>query len=376
MFKLTTRFAFGATLLLAAFSLLTSCVKNKPLVVPEKYDGSNFEKNTTAEATIRANMVALANAMKKGDTQGVLVDFATLSNLYKSGNPSLESITTAYYSAKIAGTGNWLDELAKASGGTYKLGAPIGNGGVYVKRLLDENGLELTQMVDKGLYAAAMYNEAIRIMQEPATAATSDRLLSLWGAHPNFPNTNTAANTTTPDAFTALYAARRDRNDGAGLYLATKKALITLQAAIKAGDDYQEERNGALADFRSLWEKAVFATVINYCHAATSKLSSTDLTDAIRASALHDYSEVVGFIHGWRTIDTKYRIISDAQIDELLVLLNAPYNGAPASYKFASDPVNELPKFTQVINKVKALYTFSDQEILDFKENWISKQGR
>jgi hypothetical protein len=51
--------------------------------------------------------------------------------------------------------------------------------------------------------------------------------------------------------------------------------------------------------------------------------------------------------------------MTDAQIDELLVLLNAPHNGTPTSYKFVMDFSNEYPK-----------------EIEDFKKNWVAEQGR
>jgi hypothetical protein len=249
-------------------------------------------------------------------------------------------------------------------------------GGVYGGYLFDANGLEMEQMIDKGLYGAALYNHAITLMSQPLTTATTDQLVSIFGASPEFPNTNNTAKTQNPDRFMALYAARRDKNDGKGLYTQQKANFIKLQAAIKAGSQYKQEQEEALAAIKLTWEKASAATVINYCHAVIATLSSTNPTDAQKGAALHAYSECVGFIHGWRTLPQQHKKITDSQIDAILTLLNAPANGTPTSYKFITAPVSELPKLTQVINQLKAIYGFTDAEIEDFKNNWVVLQGR
>lgn len=363
------------TLLVTSALAIAGCDKSEaPLTIPTTYDGASYATNTTAEFALRSDLDALSAEMKRSRTAGVVVDFSTLSLLYN--NSSLAAATSTYYKSRIDGSGGWLDELAKASGNTYQPGPPQGNGGVYGAYLLDENGLDLEQMVEKGLFGAAFYNHAIGLMQGNLTPATADQLIAIFGAHPDFPNTdnsNTAAN---PDRFAAQYAARRDKNDGLGFYSQLKNAFLKLQAAIKAGDAYQTEQQEALKTIRTTWEKVNFATVINYCHTSISKLSATNPSDADKAAALHGYSEAVAFVHGWRSLPAAYRIISDAQIDELLVLLNAPYDGTPNSYLFLTDPVDELPKLSQLIEKLKTIYGFSDQEIEDFKENWVSKQGR
>lgn len=362
----------------AAALLLTACgEKDKaPLNMPSAYDGSAFAANTATEDALRSQLETLVNEAKKGRLQGTVLDYPILTQLYNTGNPSLKSITTNYYANRLDGTGQWLDEMAKASGGIYTPAPPTGQGGVYGGYLFDENGLEIEQLVEKGLFGAALYNYAVSLMQSNMTPATADRLVRIFGAHPDFPNTPTAAKAANPDKFMANYAARRDNNDGTGLYFQMKNAFIKLQAALGAGADYNQERDEALASIRETWEKVNVGTIINYCHSMISTLGSTNPTDAQKASALHAYGECVGFIHGWRTIPAAYKKITDGEIDEILILLNAPYNGTSTSYKFATDPLNELPKISQVIAKLKAKYSFSDQEIEDFKNNWVAKQGR
>ncbi len=361
---------------LALFFVACNDKDKAPLDIPGAYDGTSFSVNIATQDAIRGQLEALVNEAKKGRSSGVVLDYSTLTQLFNAGNPSVKSITISYYADRLDGSGNWLDEMAKASGTSYTPGVPTGNGGVLNDYLFDENGLEYEQLVDKGLFGAALYNHAVSLMKGSMTPATADQLLCIFGAHPDFPNTPTAANANNPDKFMANYAARRDKNDGTGLYFQMKNAFIKLQAALKAGEDYKQERDEALLALRQTWEKVNAGTMINYCHSVISALSATNPTDVQKAGALHAYSECVGFIHGWRTIPQDYKTITDAEIDELLVLFNAPYNATPTSYKFATDPINELPKLTQVISKLKTKYGFSDQEVEDFRNNWVAVQGR
>lgn len=372
------KFLHLSVFIVAITLLFTACGEKEkaPLSIPSAYDGTSFSANTATQDAVRSQLEALVTEIKKGRVAGATLDYATLSGLYTAGNPSLKSITTPYYAGRLDGTGNWFDELAKASGGTYTLGTPTGQGGTFGGYLFDENGLEYEQLVEKGLFGAALYNHAVSLMEGTMTVATADQLVRIFGAHPDFPNTPTAANAANPDKFMANYAARRDKNDGTGLYSQMKNAFIKLQVALKAGDDYNQERDEALVALRETWEKVNAGTMINYCHSVISTLSATNPSDAQKASALHAYGECVGFMHGWRTISQDNKQITDAEIDEILVLFNAPYNGTPTSYKFAADPVNELPKLTQVISKLKAKYGFSAQEVEDFRNNWVAVQGR
>jgi hypothetical protein len=374
MKTIADRFVLCAIL---AVVTLMGCGKDEkePLAIPASYDGAAFAANTGTQTAVRSQLEQLVAEIKKGRTSGVVLDFTTLHDLFVIGNPSLYAITTPYYRSQIDGAGSWLDELAKASGGAYTPGAPAGGqGGVYGSYLFDENGLELEQMVEKGLFGAALYNHALALTQDGITLAEVDQMASVFGAPPSFPNTNNAASTPTPDKFLAGYAARRDKNDGNGLYTAIRDNFIKLQAAVKAGDNYKQEQEEALAAILENWEKANAATIINYCHSVISALSATNPTDGQKSGALHSCSEAVGFINGWRTIAQK--TITDAEIDEILTLFNAPLLETPALYKFATDPVNELPKLTQAIDKLKAIYGFSTQDIEDFRKNWVAEQGR
>jgi hypothetical protein len=347
-----------------------------PLAIPSAYDGTSFEANSATEMAVLSQLAVLTNKAKEGRVNGVEVSYNELDALYQAGNPSLKDVSTPYFATLMHGEGAYLYELAKASGGTYVPGPPTGEGGTLGGYLFDENGLELEQLLEKGQFGAVLYKHATDLLQGPVTPQTVDKLLAVFGANPTFPNTPNAASTPSPDRFMANYAARRDKNDGQGLYSQMKNAFIKLQAAAKAGAIYDAEKQEAIDALILTWEKVNAATAINYCHTTISTLSATNPSNDQIGNALHAYGEGVGFIHGWKTIPAQYKRISDAEIDEILVLFNAPANGTPTSYKFVTDPVNELPKLQQIIEQLQDIYGFTDQEIEDFRSNWVTVQGR
>ncbi len=373
------KFNWKNSFFLLAFSVsLFSCdeetndVTFPTLEVPTTYESTNYESNASTELSVRSNLSGLVAKMQVGRT-GSRVNESELLTAFNEGTPSLQSITTSYYSEKVP---TWLAELAKASGGSFDpITAPIGNGGVYGNYLFDENGLEIEQVVEKGLFGAALYNHALTIIKaDNISAADIDRLVAIFGAHPSFPNSDATGQN--KDVFAAKYAARRDKNDGNGLYTAIKTNLITAKAAIEKGQDYNQDRDKALSDFRYNWEKSNMATVINYLLGTISKLNAANVTDADRASALHAYGEAVGFVHGWKGVSGNDKAISDAEIDQILEYMNAPADGNVTSYVFITDSFNQLPKLQLAIDKLQQIYKFTAQDMIDFEYNWVNEQGR
>lgn len=373
--SITNRFACFSGLLYVSISiLLSSCSDNtvagkSPLSIASVYDSSGFTANSAVELGVRTALVNLTNEAKKGRTNGVKVSSATLSTLYQG----VSVVATPYYKSKM---NEYITEIEKASGGVYdpkKSPAQNGEGGTFGGYLFDENGLEMEQMIEKGSFASAQYNHALTLMNQPMAVANVDKLVRIFGAHPAFVNTDNSANPNR-DIHSSAYTARRDKNDGNGLYTQMKNALLKAQSAAKAGNSYQQEYSEAMADARLIWEKALMATVVNYCYSAKAVFAKTNPTDAELGSALHAYGEAVGFLHGWRTIQTKR--ITDAQIDEILTLFLAPANGVPTSYRFVQDAFNTVGNFDQAITKIAGIYSFTPQDLEDFKSNWVNAQSR
>ncbi|MEM6264456.1 MAG: hypothetical protein AAGI38_18215 [Bacteroidota bacterium] len=383
MLKPNSYFKILFLLLLGSTFLFTACDNDDDgdepaaFVLPSSYDAASFDANSATEAGVRTQLSNLSSEMKKGRT-GATVTKAALDGIYTG---TLEAVTTDYYKGKLQGADKWLDELAAASGGAYDPAAVTGEGGVAGAYLLDENGIEIEQLVEKGLFGAALYNHAVTLMKGDKTAATSDQILKIFGSHPDFPASNNGDKHMNPDGFAATYAGRRTKGDDTnGLYFRIKNALIKLQAATSADPVFTTEKEEAIAELQRAWEESQMATVVNYCQATITKLSASDYdnTDLTKiGSAMHSYSEGVGFLHGWRTIDPNYRVITDAQIDALLMKMKAPMNGTPTSYEFHRDPTPAtLAPLQEVIDEIKMIYGFSDQQIEDFRLNFINEEDR
>ncbi|GAB4339105.1 MAG: hypothetical protein OHK0038_18140 [Flammeovirgaceae bacterium] len=367
-------------LLISVLSLnlfLFSCSEeedSKPaLEIPSSYDATSFASNTATQSALKSQLAALTTEIKKGRA-GTKITADGMRTIYNANIPSLKSVTTTYYASFLD---TWFSEAEKASGGdTLKFNLlPAGNGGILGGYLFDNTGLEPEQVIEKGLFNAALYNHAVTLMQGNVTSATIDQILCIYGATPVFANTDNSSQGSNKDDFAAKYVARRTKSTG-GFYLDIKAALIKAQAATKAGSEYRPELEEALTSFRQNWEKAMAATVINYLYAAISTLSATNPTDNAKASALHAYSEGVGFLHGFRTIPSAYKIITDGQIDQILILMKAPHNASPSSYLFVNDSFNQLPQLQKTIDELQKIYGFTNAQMEDFKKNWISEEKR
>ena len=352
---------------IALVAILSSCSTSvDPLDVPATYDASAFTSNAATELRLRDDLAALTNLMKTGRTQGVTVDLSELTAL-ASALPmgSYADIVTAA-----------LPELTKASGGTYDPRRPVadnGHGGVYGAYLFDETGLELEQVVEKGLFGAMMYAKASQLMQPTATPADVDRILALFGADPAFPNSDKAAS---PDRFSAAYAARRDKNDGKGMYTTITAALRKAKAAAAIGSDYDGDKIAAFTTIRSTWERALMATVVNYIQTTIQTITSTSPTDAQLSAALHAYGEAVGFTMGLMAVDAGSRVITDAVARSILTSLQIPAQGQGTSYRIITQPVSAVVDLQAAIAAIANVYGFSASEIEEFRNNWVNVQGR
>ncbi|MDX5320347.1 MAG: DUF4856 domain-containing protein, partial [Bacteroidota bacterium] len=168
---------------------------------------------------------------------------------------------------------------------------------------------------------------------------------------------------------------RRDKNDGTGLYSAIEYHFRTLQAATLAGVNYKDEQKQAFQDLIRDIEKGLMATAINYMYTTTDKLTKTNPSDADLASALHDLSEAISFVYGFKELNNVNIQITPAQVQEIMDLLE--FGGTENGfYHFVKEPVKYLPQILEAQNKLKEIYQFSGSEMNDFRNNWVSVQGR
>jgi hypothetical protein len=356
-----------------------SCKKDEDVknafVLPSLYDPSGFAANSTNQVSVLSQMEGVVGEIERCQTVGATTSYQALLDLYNIGSPKLSTIGNADFDLKIKAENGWLRKAALASGNSYSPIDTNGKGGVFGGYLFDESGVDIAELVEKTMFGSVIFNHATDLLAGQISNATADQLLAIMGGNPTFPNTS-SSKTTVPDAFMSKYIARRDRNDGNGLYSQMKTSLIKLKAAVKGGSDFEVERDDAVVAIRLIWEKAMAASIVNYCKTVQSILSNANLTDDQKASSLHSLTEAIGFTYGLKGIAVGRKVITDAQISQLLVLFNYSETGKSNCYRFANQPLKELPKLDQAVSLIKSIYRFTDQEISDFSKNWITEQGR
>jgi hypothetical protein len=367
------RSSLFAPLLLGLALSIASCEKAS-LEIPEAYDGSSFTANTVAESSVLGQITALDNLAKTGRTAGTVLAPSDLLGAYSAGAVDLSLLTVPGFAQLVTGNGGLFSQLAQASGGTYDPFDPASTGGVYGGYLFDAAGAEPGEILNKGLYGALLYYRAVQALTGEISASDIDQALALYGAHPDFANSDNAVLHDHPDGFMAKYTARRDKNDGNGLYTGIRDHFIVLQAAVAQG--FPTERDEAAGALRLNWEKAIAATVINYLYQATGKLTLTNPTSSDFGSALHALGEAYGFLLGWYLLPAEHRTATDAQLAEVLATLHFPVGGAAEPERFVQNPAAEVARLLQGIDLLQAVYGFSESEVTDFQKNWVSEQGR
>lgn len=345
-----------------------------PLTVPENYDGTSFQTNATTELAIVDQLAALSTTLASGQDPAVSFTIDELGQLFLQGSPSLSSQTNEAFTSRVD---NWLVEIAASSGNSFDLqDAPQGNGGVQDSYLFDENGIELSQIVEKGLYGAVLYYQAMKVSYDPIDTATSDKLLALFGGHPDFPNSYDQSIHPNADRLMAGYAAGRDQDNAIGYYSIMKDAFITLQAASANTFDYAFELDQSLQTIRYIWEVINAASTIHNLSLAIDLLESPSPSDEDIALALHRIAEAAGFMYGYWKLPIGYRSLRDNQIESILEKLLIPVDGPGSMFEFAQKPADSLSRLEDVIEELQIFYEFTDADVLAFKKDWVAEQNR
>lgn len=328
------------------------------LLIPTEYLSESYTSNVETESAVISELSALTTATNDAEAS------AQSSTVEAIEYPSiLSGVTQSAYQEKVA---LWIEELVKAANDddvfqNPGMGIPLDGeeGGLLGTRLLDENGLELEQMIQKGSFGAALYNHAVNIINGDLSTSTEvDKLVAIHGADPSFNSGSATA--------AATYSLRRsNQSTREGFFYDIQINLITAKAAIEGGSEFNTIRDEALANYLLAWEKSNFATVIFYCNAAKTALQNAS-DDESRGDAMHAYAEGVAFARGFRGLSNK--LITDAEIDEILSLLLAPADTTAESYKFLND-ASLLGNFDEIIEKIKSIYGFTDEEVASFFVN-------
>jgi hypothetical protein len=341
-FKLNSKMFMIAGL--AVCSLFSSCSKDKDdspsYTVPQTY---SFENVNYSGQTDRISMLTeLDNYVKTGNN-GALLDAQRMRNMYAN-------INAPFAEARLNTSGkqlkdktimsaqslfeSYFDEAATAS---LSAGTPAlsGKAGILTtaegtRYLVDANGVEPAQLIQKGLMGALLYFQAVEVYLTEGKIGAAvdnttitpgdgtkmehhfDEAFGYFGAPVDFPtNLNNLK-------FWANYSNKV--NPSTGSNKAIMDAFLKGRAAISAKD--MKGKDEAVATIRSEWEKLVAASVI-----LELNLAKTHIADQAKKS--HYLSEALGFMMGLKFKSD--RKITDAQYQDAMAKLGTNFYNTTAA---------------------------------------------
>ncbi|MFD3000135.1 DUF4856 domain-containing protein [Pontibacter toksunensis] len=321
------------TLAVAACVVFSSCEDEKEgspsYNVPETY---NFENVSYTGQTQRMQMLDELDVYIKTGHTGARLDAQKMKDMYANTNnafsdASLNAATSKQLKNKTILTAQpvfegFFEDVAAAS---LSSGVPAVEGlpGLLSTAdgsksyLVNGNGVEYAQVIQKGLMSAVFFNQAVEgyLTEEKIGASVDnttvtpgegtrmehhwDEAFGYFGAPVDFPTNTTGLK------YWANYS--NQVNAALGSNKAMMDAFLKGRAAISAKD--MKGKDEAAATIRNEWERLVAASAIHELNAA-----KTNIADQAKKS--HYLSEAIGFVMGLQyKSDSK---LSKAKYDEVL----------------------------------------------------------
>lgn len=323
--------------LVALLFMTTSCEEDKKdqpasAQLPDTY---NFENVSYSGQEYRISMLDEIVSYAKSSNNGDAVSAEQLFNMYANTNynwsedalnitdKDIQSKLATEAGAKIGAWINKLDTISQnpGTGSNGQAGIVSSNSG-NKQYLLDENGFELAQLIDKGSMGALAYyqatsvylgdqkmdvdNETVEAGKGTAMQHHWDEAFGYWGVPRDFGSEGFTYDSQAEYArFWAKYT--NAVNDHLNSNAELMQAFIKGRDAINR-EDY-DTRDAAIEEVRSEWEQVVAAMAIHYLNGGRAEFAD----DALRC---HQLSEAYGFI--WSLKFNPSQEMSDSEIDQIL----------------------------------------------------------
>ncbi len=343
-------------------SFLASCKKEPDpvpiddggLVIPTTYNFTNV--NYSGQTTRMGMLTEMTTVMKTGNTSGTYVDANTLKNMFRnSGNPFANTdyntsgkklsnkcfvLDTTYFLSYMDSIETCSMSLVPGSNGVAGVVVSITDN--TKKYLFNERGIEITQIIEKGLMGAVFYyqvmdyylsddqigatvdNSTVVIGEGTAMEHHWDEAFGYFGAPVDFPTTTS----------TAVYWAKYSNTIDA--VLGTNGTLMDafLLGRFSISNDDMTTKFTQRDIIRSTWEKVCAATVIHYYNEALADFSD----DALRN---HTLSEALAFLRNLKYSPVK--IITNQQITDIEALIGTNfYNVTIGGINNAKDALSTI----------------------------------
>jgi hypothetical protein len=336
------------------------------VTIPATYESPAFAANAAVELALASHVQQIADKMRTAEgTSTMLVTAAELKDLFGQGTPSLRAVSTpaaqsaldGYFDAfGAAGGKTWTPNDAEQDGG-------LGGGKYKGTFYFSATGVDLREAADKTLLGGVLYNHVLGIIAQQITnEASIDRLLAAFGASTALSNRADLDGSVDEDRLIAGYAARRDSStnpDWPGPYRQIKTALLTMKAAVPAGEKCKADLELAVKTYLTEWERTTYASAIFYLNAAAVSAADPEKGPL----ALRAYGQALGFIQSFRGLPQEKRKISDSQIDALTTKI-----GATTPFKLVTSPGSRVLSLNEAISDIALYEGFTTTEVENFRK--------
>ncbi len=265
----------------------TACPNDADWAAPD------WDANAAEALALRAQLDTLTgDATMRGIETGAVVlgDLSELTAVW-DGDPSLAAVANPGYVPVVeASFAEFVDLVAAGDQELVDMDGnwtPGPDGGIWADdaRGINEGGLEVRQLVDKGGYSGGiLYAYAASLTEGDIDAATIDAIAAAWGTNADLDPEGELTDS-------AGYAYQMGFHAEMGAALANAKNHA-------ADPECGAERDAALVEFFNLWELSMLARTVFYGNRAEGKLLSATTSTEL-SSVLHDVAEGIGVAAGF-----------------------------------------------------------------------------
>ncbi len=362
------------SLLTISLSIINGCKKedepepepptNTGYSVPSTYNFSNV--NISGQQERMGMLSEMVTLMKTGNTQGTSVSANTLKNMYRNQNSPFTNVDYNSSSKNLISKTFYLDttaflaymdslEMASMSlvpGSNGVAGVVVSTTDNTKKYLFNERGVEITQIIEKGLMGAVFYYQSLGYyLTDDKIGSTVDNTtvtpgngtdmehhwdeaFGYFGAPLDFPTTTTGM------IYWAKYSNTVDAVLGTNNTL--MNAFRTGRAAISNNDMNAKFTQRDI--IRTNWEKVCAAVVIHYYNEALANIAD----DALRN---HTLSEATAFLRSLKYSPVK--IITNTEIEQIEAMIgNNFYNVTISGINNAKDALSTIYNLDAVKNNL------------------------
>jgi hypothetical protein len=353
--------------------LTTACGESCP--VAEDWDAPDWDTNAAESLALRGQLDTLGTALRETEQGTRTLDAAALTAAWEAGSPSLLDVTSPGYQPIVDDALAEFGELAAVGPtdlvddtGAWTPGAAGGTFGSST-RGINEGGIEVRQMIDKGVFGGAgLYNYAAGLTAGDVHAETVEAIAAAFGAESGL-----SAEEEITDS--ANYANSMGYFDDVAVQL-------TIAHGHAENHDCEADRDAALVAAFRTWELAMYARFVFYANEALAAVTA-EVTDESVATAIHELSEGLGLAAGFYGLTAPAsgplaaapRVVTDAAIERMMTAMGVDLDdlGASSTGELIVDPTALETGVREVEAAVAEAFGLTQAEVEAFRVETASE---